>query len=195
MHILKSITLITLSTSLLLGASQAKKSSELDKIIKTGERGSKLLIQTLGKEMKSRLKKDGVMKTLDFCTAEAYNITQKVNKKLPKGVRVKRISAKYRNPVNSPKDNESAVLESFLKLKNSNVIMPKQLVEQIDEKTFKYYKPIFIEDKACLECHGTIKDIEIRRAIAQSYPIDSANDYELGDLRGAVVVTITKSAK
>jgi len=192
MHILKSITLIILSTSLLLGASQAKKSSELDKVIKMGERSSKLLIQTLGLQMKSKLKKGGVMKTLDFCANEAYDITQKVNKKLPKGVRVKRISTKYRNPANSPKDNELAVLESFLKLKNSNVIMPKQLVEQVDEKTFKYYKPIFIDNKTCLECHGTIKDVEIRRAIAKRYPIDSANDYELGDLRGAVVVTIKR---
>ena len=192
MHILKSITLITLSTSLLIGASQSKKSSELEKIVQTGQKSSKLLIQTLGKQMKSKLKKDGVMKTLDFCADEAYNITQKVNKKIPEGVRVKRISANYRNPANAPKDNELAVLESFLKLKSSNVIMPKQLVERVDEKTFKYYKPIFIENKTCLECHGTIKDVEIRRAIAQRYPIDSANNYELGDFRGAVVVTIKR---
>ena len=195
MHILKSITLITLSASLLFGASQSKKTSELDKVIKTGERGSKLLIQTLDKKMQSKLKKDGVMKTLEFCANDAYDITQKVNKKLPKGVRVKRISTKYRNPANAPKDNELAVLESFAKLKSANVIMPTELVEQIDKKTYKYYKPIFIENKTCLECHGTIKDVEIRRAIAQRYPIDSANDYKLGDLRGAVVVTIIKSAK
>ena len=192
MHILKFITLITLTTSLLFGAAQSKKSSELNEVIKTGERGSKLLIETLGSQMKSKLKKGGVMKTLDFCADEAYDITQKVNKKLPKGVRVKRISTKYRNPANAPKDNELAVLESFLKLKNSNVIMPKQLVEQVDAKTFKYYKPIFIDNKTCLECHGKIKDVEIRRAIAKRYPIDSANDYELGDLRGAVVVTIKR---
>ena len=195
MQILKSITLITLSASLLLSAPQNKKASELDKVIKIGDRSSKLLIKTLGKQMKSKLKKDGVMKALDFCANEAYNITQKVNKKLPKGVRVKRISTKYRNPANAPKDNELAVLESFQKIKNSNIIMPKHLVEQVDEKTFKYYKPLFINNKACLACHGTIKDVEIRRAIAARYPIDSANDYELGDLRGAVVVTIIKSAK
>ncbi len=192
MHILKLVTLLTLGASLLLSAPQSKKTSELDKIIKTGERGSKLLLQTLGKQMKSKLKKDGVMKTLDFCANEAYDITQKVNKKLPKGVRIRRISAKYRNPSNAPKDNESAVLESFEKLKSSNVIMPKQLVEQVDKKTFKYYKPIFVDNKTCLECHGTIKDVEIRRAIAARYPIDSANNYELGDLRGAVVVTIKR---
>ena len=192
MHILKSITLLTLGASLLLSAPQSKKTSELDQVIKTGERGSKLLIQTLGKKMNSKLKKDGVMKTLDFCTDEAYDITQKVNKKLPKGVRVRRISAKYRNPANAPKDNELAVLESFEKIKNSNLILPKQLIEQVDEKTFKYYKPILVDNKACLECHGKIKDVEIRRAIANKYPIDSANNYELGDLRGAVVVTIKR---
>ena len=192
MTILKSIALTTLSTSLLLATSPNKKNSELDKIIKTGQKSSKLLIQTLGKRMKSKLKKDGVMKTLDFCANEAYNITQEVNKKLPKGVRVRRISAKYRNPTNAPKDNELAVLESFEKIKNSNLFLPKQLVEQVDKKTFKYYTPLLINNKACLKCHGTIKDVEIRRAIANRYPIDSANNYELGDFRGAVVVTIKR---
>ena len=192
MYILKSITLITLGASLLLGAPQSKTNVELDEIIKIGDKGSTLLIQTLGSQMKSKLKKGGVMKTLEFCADEAYIITQKVNKKLPKGVRVRRISTKYRNPANAPKDNELAVLESFAKLKNSNVIMPKQLVEQVDAKTFKYYKPILINNKMCLECHGKIKDVELRRAIAARYPIDSANNYELGDLRGAVVVTIKR---
>jgi len=192
MNILKSALLISLSTSLLLAAPQSKQKDELAKVIKTGQKSSKLLIQTLGKKMKGKLKKGGAMVALDFCANEAYNITEKVNKKLPKGVRVKRISSKYRSPANAPKGNELAVLESFEKLKSSNVILPKQLVEQIDANTYKYYKPLVMNNKACLKCHGKIKDVELRRAIKERYPLDTATDYEFGELRGAVVVTIKR---
>ncbi len=195
MNILKSTVIISLSATLLLAAPQNKQEAELAKVIKTGQKSSKLLIQTLGKKMKGKLKKGGAMVALDFCADEAYTITQKVNKRLPKGVTVKRISSKYRSPVNAPQGNELAVLESFLKLKNSNVILPKQLVEQVDAKTYKYYKPLLMNNKACLKCHGKIKDVELRRAIEKRYPLDTAINYELGDLRGAVVVTIIKSAK
>ena len=187
--------LISLGASLLLATPQNKQEAELAEVIETGKKGSKLLIQTLGKQMKGKLKKGGPMVTLDFCANEAYNITQKVNKKLPKGVTVQRISSKYRNPVNAPKGNELAVLESFEKIKDSNLMLPKHLIEQVDAQTYKYYKPLLMNNKACLKCHGKIKDVELRRAIQERYPLDSAVNYELGDFRGAVVVTIVKSAK
>lgn len=192
MKILKSIAILSVAAVILIAAPQNKKSTELAKVIKTGDKSSKLLIQTLGKQMKGKLKKGGTMAALDFCADEAYNITQKVNKRLPKGVTVKRISSKYRSPVNAPQGNEMAVLESFLKLKNSNIILPKQLVEQVDAKTYKYYKPLLMNNKACLKCHGKVKDVEIRRAIEKRYPLDTAMNYELGDLRGAVVVTVKR---
>lgn len=192
MNILKSITIITLATSILLGAAQNKQDQELANVIKTGQKSSKLLIQTLGKQMKSKLKKNGTMAALDFCAEEAFSITQKVNKKLPKGVTVKRISAKYRSPVNAPTDNEMAVLESFDKIKESNLILPKELVERVDANTYKYYKPMLINNKACLKCHGVVKDVELRRAIEDRYPLDSAMNYKMDDLRGAVVVTIKR---
>lgn len=192
MNILKSITIITLATSILLGAAQNKQEQELAKVIKTGQKSSKLLIQTLGKQMKSKLKKNGTMAALNFCAKDAYSITQKVNKKLPKGVTVKRISAKYRSPVNAPTGNEMAVLESFDKIKESNLILPKELVERVDANTYKYYKPMLINNKACLKCHGVVKDVELRRAIEDRYPLDSAMNYKMDDLRGAVVVTIKR---
>ncbi len=192
MILLKSTLLLFLTASALLATPQNKQKSLPADVIKMGERGSKQLTQTLEKQMNVKLKKLGTKKSMKFCADEAYRITKKVNKRLPKGVRVKRISSKYRSPANAPSKNELAVLESFQTLQNANIILPKQLIQQIDSKTYNYYKPIVIHNKTCLECHGTIKDVELRRAITSRYPLDSATNYKLGDLIGAFVVTVKR---
>jgi len=195
MNILKYLVGLSLSATLVLAAQPSKKDAELNAVIKTGQKSSKILLQTLGKNMKKHMKKGGVFKALDFCANEAYTLTQDVNKKLPVGVSVKRISMKFRSPANAPKDNEVAILQSFKKMGDANVILPKYLVEKTGLHTYKYYKPLVINKKVCLKCHGVIKDIELKRAISSRYPLDTAMKYKMGDLRGAIVVTIDKRKK
>ena len=192
-NILKLTTIVALSSSLLLAAPSQKRDAELKSVVKIGDRGSKMLLQTLGKNMKKRLADGGVMSALDFCSNEAFTLTENVNKKLPNGVRVKRISAKYRSPANKASTKELAILASFEKMKEMNIILPKHLIEKVDNHTYKYYKPLFIKKQICLECHGDIKNIDIKRAIASRYPLDKALGYKMGDLRGAIIVTVDKS--
>ena len=192
MNIFKSITIAGLAASLLLAAPHSKKDENFKQVVQTGKKSSKLLLQTLGKNMKKNMKAGGPMKALDFCSQEAYTLTQKVNKTLPKGVNVKRISMKYRNPANKPEADEAVVLEALKQLKSANVVLPKQIVQKVDGNTYKYYKPLVIHKKVCLKCHGDITDVELRRAIEARYPIDKATHYKMGDLRGAIVVTIKK---
>ncbi len=87
--------------------------------------------------MKKNMKAGGPMKALDFCSQEAYTLTQKVNKKLPKGVNIKRISMKYRNPANKPEADEAVILKALKQLKSANVILPKQIVQKVDGNTYK----------------------------------------------------------
>jgi len=192
MNILQKLTYFSLSATLLIASPMSKKDAELQSVLETGKKGSKMLLKTLGKNMKKHIKNGGPMEALDFCSNQAYDITEQVNKQLPNGVRVKRISSKFRSPANKPTANELAILESFEKMQTLNVILPKYLVERVDSHTYKYYKPLVIKKKVCLKCHGNIKDIELKKAIAERYPIDSATGYKMNDLRGAVVVTIKK---
>jgi hypothetical protein len=192
MNLMKSFTLLSIGACLLFAAPQNTKNNELNKIIQTGQKSSALLLKTLGSNMKKNMKVGGPMKALDFCSQEAYILTEKVNQRLPNGVRVKRISNKFRNPANKPQDNEQAILNSLQQLKNLHVILPEQIVEKVDNHTYKYYKPLIIRKQVCLKCHGNIKDTDLKRAIAKRYPIDKAMHYKMGDLRGAVVVTIKK---
>jgi len=190
MKILKTLTLLSISASLLLSA--PNQESELKSIKKIGKESSMLLLKTLGKNMKHNMKSGGPIKALDFCSNEAYTLTQKINKQLPKGVSVQRVSAKYRSLLNKPTQSELAVLDSFEKMKESGVILPKQLIQKVDANTYKYYKPLVIKKKVCLKCHGVLKDSELKRQILSRYPDDKAMAYKMGDLRGAVVVTIKK---
>jgi len=194
MKTLQAITLVGLSVSILLAAPN-KKENELKAVIKMGTHSSQLLLKTLGKNMKKHMKDGGPMKALDFCSNKAYNLTESVNQKLPKGVRVKRISKNFRNPTNKPTAEELAVLDSFESMKKANVILPKQLVQETQNHLYKYYKPLVIEKKVCLKCHGDKIDIELKKEIATRYPLDRAVNYELHDLRGAIVVEIDKRAK
>ncbi len=194
MKTLYFFSLLSLCASLLLAA-PSKKETELNKVIKMGQHSSKLLLTTLGKQMKKHMKDAGPMKALDFCSSKAYDLTESVNKKLPVGVRVKRISTKYRNPINKPSQEELAVLESFEKMKEANVILPKQLVQETQNHLYKYYKPLVIEKKVCLKCHGDKIDIELKKEIAKRYPLDKARNYKLHDLRGAIVVEIDRRKK
>jgi len=190
MKLLQTVLLIVLSTTLLLAGTPNKTDKELLNVIKTGQKSSQMLLKTLGSKLKSKMKEGSRLQALQFCADEAYNITQKVNKKLPVGVRVKRVSSKYRSPANAPLKDELAVLNLFKSLKETNVVFPKELVQRVDAKTYKYYKAISMK-KLCLQCHGDVsKDIEYKRALAHRYPLDKAMAYKEGDFRGAVVVTI-----
>ncbi len=192
---LKQILLLSLATSLLVAAPTKKAQVELQSVKKVGQRGATMLLQTLGKNMKKRMKDGGAMKALDFCSNEAYSLTERVNKKLPNGVRVKRISEKFRSPANKPSEDEVAVLKTFEQMQKANIILPKHLIQKVAPHKYKYYKPLLINKKVCLKCHGDVKDIDLKRAIATRYPIDNAMGYKMGDFRGAVIVTIDKSKK
>ena len=195
MKLLNTILLTTLSATLLLAAAPkaklSKQEQNLNYTIKMGDKSSKILLKTLNSKMKKKMVNKGVLKTFDFCSDEAYKLTQKVNKQIPKGVTVKRISSKYRSPANRPKDNEGAVLDSFEAMLKANIILPKYLIQKVDSQTDKYYKPIIINDQVCLECHGEIsKNIDLRRKSAELYPLDNAVNYKKHELRGAIVVTV-----
>ncbi|MDH4100098.1 MAG: DUF3365 domain-containing protein [Nitrospirota bacterium] len=102
-------------------------------------------------------------------------------------VKIRYAAIKYRDPKNTATAEEEALLAKFDK--------DRKLKYQWDEVTIegkahlRYSRPIFIE-KACLACHGA-KD-KLPPAISKLYPEDKAYDFEVGDLRGMVQITMEK---
>jgi hypothetical protein len=166
---------------------------ELASVIATGKKSSLLLLKTLGSNLQKHMKSEGPMGAAQFCVTNAYPLTDQVSSELGKDVTVKRISLKYRNPANKPTAGEEAVMHSLQTLQDNHVILPEYLVERVNAETYKFYKPLNINKDVCLKCHGNISsNPKLEAYIGKNYPEDKATGYKMGDLRGAIIVTIRK---
>lgn len=163
---------------------------DLDKIFQTGKQSAKVLVQALGKEMKSYMKKGDIQGAVNFCANNGLSLTQQVDEQLGKNISIKRISTKYRNPTNKPSNTEAKML--FM-LENSK----SPLLTKVSDSEYKFYKPLRIKKPVCLKCHGKGEDMpEIaRKTLHTIYPNDLSTGHSFGDLRGAVVVTIRLETK
>ena len=149
---------------------------------------------TLGKKLKKNIKKGGPEQAAIFCSHQAMNLTHSVNISFANNTHIRRISLKERNSENSPKSDEKEVLLDIQQAYNSGKTVKSLIVKKIYDDTYKVYKPIFINKKVCLKCHGEIskRDKKAYTIIQKDYPHDKAINYKMGDLRGAFVVTIVK---
>ncbi len=96
---------------------------------------------------------------------------------------VRRIGTRVRNAeTNRPTEAERRVLES---------LTPEQPVfrGQIEGREV-HMQGLFIPNAMCLVCHGDPASIpeEVRTALSERYPNDQAVGYQVGDLRGALIV-------
>ncbi len=190
---MKKITLIALCSLTLMANPYESNKEEMESVIKTGKEVSKTLLQTLGKNLKKHMKAGGPIAAAEFCTTKAYALTESIDAKYGKDVGVKRISLKERNPANQPKGEEKVILESLDNLQKNGVVLPPYLVERVNKDTYKFYKPLLINKQVCLKCHGDIgKNQKLSQYLGKTYPHDKATGYNMGDLRGAVVITIKK---
>jgi hypothetical protein len=158
---------------------------DLQQIFYTGQMASKQLLKTLGSNMKKFMQKKDIKGAIEFCSQNAYRLTEEVNQKLGENISIKRISLKFRNPLNKPTKTEAKILFQLENTKSA-------VLTKVADGTYKFYQPLRINKPVCLKCHGTVETMpEIaRKTIHQFYPQDNATNYQFGDLRGAIVVKI-----
>jgi hypothetical protein len=109
------------------------------------------------------------------------------------GIQVRRVSLKLRNPANAPDAYEARKLNE-LALLGEQGDMPEEIVAVVNEDgrpRLRYLRPISVMSP-CLKCHGDrVKmDPEAADLIRQRYPDDQATGYSVGDLRGAISVSV-----
>ena len=147
------------------------------------------------KNLKSILIKEiqsgGILQAVSVCSDTAQILTN--NFGVARGIYIKRVSLKNRNPNNFPDDFERSILNQFELLHQNNQLKKdteySEIVSEGDYNYLRYMKPIIVQAE-CLNCHGGQTDImpEVKELIAQNYPQDKAIGYNLGDLRGAVSI-------
>ncbi len=185
----KNLLILLLAAATLTAAEPSPK--ELDALTKTGDEAATKLISTLSGNLKKKMQEGGPMAAFTYCSNFAYTLTESINKELPNGVTVKRVSIRNRNPLNQAEVDEKQVLRGLHLLKSSGAILPEYILQPTDHGTYKYYKPLLVNKELCMTCHGDLStNPELAAAIKRNYPTDLAKDFEPGDLRGAVVVEI-----
>lgn len=159
---------------------------------KLADSSALVLVQALGGRLTEVIQSDGVIKAIEVCKEEAYDITDDLEEKIGKDVSIKRVSNKYRNPQNAPDKYEIEALDWFNnKLSESNEL-PNNYGQKIlrkNKKILRYYKPMIVQTK-CLLCHGDddTRLPDVSKRITKHYPNDLAKNYKNGDFRGLIRV-------
>ncbi len=159
-------------------------------VIATGQEASARLKQGLKKELIHALEKGDFTEAVSVCAYKAQSLTAQISATLPKGVRVKRISSRYRNPANRPDSRGAQVLAFYEALAKEGAPLPPHRIQE-ENGSYRYYEPIRV-GALCLKCHGGpgVLAPEVRPILEELYPGDKAVGYNRGDFRGLIQVTI-----
>lgn len=198
-------TLITLGCVLVLSAGLLQ-AEELVKpgnrhvhVMKYGKEMADSLKKVLKSNLQEQMKKNGPVKSVVFCSEKAMELTHQVNQYAKKGLMVKRVSEKFRNPANAPDKMDKIAFEFFKQKKEHDGQYPSEFIarqsykENPNIEIFRYYEPLIIQ-KPCLACHGEKIKPEVMAEIKSRYPDDMATGYKLGELRGLIAVQVTPDA-
>lgn len=152
---------------------------------------SKSYLKNLKGVLVSNMKEGGPLQAVSVCSDTAQKLTLEFA--LKNNVKIKRVSFKNRNPLNTPDEFETEAINQFQKLLNSGKLNKESNVFEIfnnngTEKA-RFLKPILV-DAPCLNCHGNDSQIseEVRKVLVKKYPEDKAINYSIGDLRGAISI-------
>lgn len=172
-----------------------KSKPELTEQIKNGLRtDAKIFMDSLKVILVKEMQKHGIISAVSVCSDTAQLLT--VNYGLSKGIYIKRVSFKNRNPRNAPDGFESKVLNYFRELSSVGKLNETteftEIINVDGVSRVRYMKPIIVQ-APCLSCHCTNEQIspEVKSIIQNKYPEDKATGYQIDDLRGAVSIQKT----
>ncbi|MCS7053200.1 MAG: DUF3365 domain-containing protein [Ignavibacterium sp.] len=192
MILIKKILFIFIFSLLITSACDTKDKQQVSEEIKAELRtNAKNFLDTLKSILISKIQEDGIVGAVAVCSDTAQSFTKEYGEN--KGLIVKRVSLKNRNPNNYPDSYEENVLKSFQHLVESNPNSKNfehfELVNRNSHRVVRYLKPIFIQAE-CLNCHGSREQMikEVQEIIKSRYPDDRAINYKIGDLRGAISI-------
>jgi hypothetical protein len=189
-----SLSVLSILIFLCIGCGE-KPAPELTDQIKNGLRkDAKEFMDSLKSILVKEMQTNGIVSAVSVCSDTAQLLT--VNYGFSKGIYIKRVSLKYRNPNNVPDGFESKVLNHFRQLhvdgKLNGTTEFFEIVNSNGVNSVRYMKPIIVQ-APCLGCHGGSEQIstEVKTIIQNKYPDDKATGYYMDDLRGAVSIQKT----
>jgi len=157
------------------------------------EKGKQIALEAkgiLGENLLKAINEKGTEGALSFCSDKAIHLTDSISESL--GVKITRVSDKFRNPSNSANDIELEYMDKVRDNMVNGIKTNPQIIEE-DNMILGYF-PI-ITNSMCLQCHGQ-KDVDILPNVVAKidslYPDDNATGYKENELRGIWVIEMTK---
>jgi hypothetical protein len=186
--------LVAVAISIMLFS--CKEKNQAEDLAKWQLKGDSLITRTFDTLRNTLLRavgEKGFPGAVEFCNTKALHLTEIYSNE---GVSIKRTSDKLRNPSNAPDSMEQRILVAYLELQNDKHEI-KPVLEKDVRGNYHYFKPILLQ-AMCLNCHGD-KASQIKpdtwESIQQKYPVDSAFNYNEGDLRGIWHISFSHSKK
>ncbi|NNE91007.1 MAG: DUF3365 domain-containing protein [Verrucomicrobiales bacterium] len=171
---------------------EAQPPQDQTELIETGNSVSDALMKKLGTQLKTVLAAGNPAPAVRFCAQAATPLTEQTSTEIPNAT-VKRVSMKFRNPVNKPDAVDVEILSRWEKQLQEGKPLPAYELKFTNEQVTRFYRPIRVQ-KMCLTCHGdkTSFKPELLSVLSTTYPDDRATGYSEGDLRGAFRVEISQ---
>jgi hypothetical protein len=169
-----------------------KEESIKQEYLQKGAEIANLTQSELLKNVSQAMQKGGPGYAIDFCNLRALPIKDSLSRL--NNCQIRRIAIKYRNPADRPRTRtEKDQLYDYQDAsEKGDSITPE--VYLFDDR-IEYYHPIFINNGACLICHGDPdKQMaeETIQKIKSHYPDDLATGFKMNDFRGAWKITFSK---
>ena len=162
-----------------------KPKPQLTEEIKSGLRkDAKGFMESLKSVLVKEMQTNGIVAAVSVCSDTAQVLTN--NYGVNKGIYIKRVSFKNRNPNNQPDEFESKALKYFEELKSSGKLTEStEYFEENGVFNVRFMKPIILQ-APCLGCHGAVENIgpDVKAVLNNKYPDDKATGYQIDDLRG-----------
>lgn len=182
------------SLVLSLGLNTFAEDLTLEKVKEIGSNISKEFESILKKELKDAKKSNNNVGMTDYCINDSKKVTEELNKKYGPKVSVKRVSLNNRNDKAKADEKEKKILEAFDLIQKSDSYQPDEIIQVVDDNTYKVYTPIVMNSRDCKICHGMedTVDKDSKKRFSDLYKNENGYGYKSGEVRGAVVVTISK---
>ena len=148
------------------------------------------LMKTLEGRLREAMASGGPEAAIEVCQKQALELTETVRREKDIAY-LKRVGVRIRNPENQPDADERRAIDYFLSEEGGS--FPQDWVDTVTlpdgSSQLRYYRAIPMQAR-CLPCHGPADRMpeRIRSALDERYPDDAARGFELGQLRGLLVV-------
>jgi len=142
---------------------------------------------TLKPQLIQAMQKGGPVQAINVCSQVAPQIAQQLSKST--GWQVRRVSLKPRNTdTATPDDWEKHMLETFDRRRAAGEDIANLTATALNPEEFRFMRAQGTQP-LCLNCHAENLSPEVKRALQQHYPNDSATGYREGQVRGAFSLT------